>query len=84
MIFQLKKQINTSLDLSIIECLGPRMANPQILKMKAFLFSIRGDTLVWLVDLPMVFIISWKKIAPEFLFYPITRVMSIRSEVSRI
>nr|XP_017246015.1 PREDICTED: uncharacterized protein LOC108217656 [Daucus carota subsp. sativus] len=71
---------------TIVECMGPDMADPQILKMKAFPFSLDGAALDWFEDLPMGFITSWEKLVREFLqkFYPATRVISTRSQIAGI
>ena len=71
---------------TIVECMGPDMADPQILKMKAFPFSLDGAALDWFEDLPMGVITSWEKLVHEFLqkFYPATRVISMRSQIARI
>ena len=69
---------------TIVDCMGPNTADPQILKMKTFSFSLDGAALDWLEDLPMGFITSWEKLAQEVLqkFYPATRVMSMRSQIA--
>ncbi|XP_063938132.1 uncharacterized protein LOC135147976 [Daucus carota subsp. sativus] len=71
---------------TIVESMGPDMADPQILKMKAFPFSLDGSALDWLEELPVSYITSWEKLAQEFLqkFYPATRVMNMRSLIAGI
>ena len=70
--------------MTIVECMGPDMADLQILKMKAFPFSLDGSALDWFEYLPMGFITSWEKLVREFLqkFYPATRVINIRSQIA--
>ena len=72
--------------MTIVESMGPDMADPQILKMKAFPFSLDGSALDWLEELPVGYITSWEKLAQEFLqkFYPATRVMNMRSQIAGI
>ncbi|KAL8114468.1 hypothetical protein AgCh_021362 [Apium graveolens] len=70
--------------LTIVENMGPDLADPQILKMKAFPFSLDGAALDWLEEFPLGYITSWEKLAQEFLqkFYPATRVMNMRSQIA--
>ncbi|XP_017250788.1 uncharacterized protein LOC108221421 [Daucus carota subsp. sativus] len=72
--------------MNIVESMGPDMADPQILKMKAFPFTLNGSALDWLEELPVGYITSWEKLAQEFLqkFYPATRVMNMGSQIAGI
>lgn len=45
---------------TIVQCMGPNMADPQILKMKAFSLSLDGVVLDWFEDLSMGLITSLK------------------------
>ncbi|XP_074342359.1 uncharacterized protein LOC141679891 [Apium graveolens] len=51
--------------------------------MKAFPFSLDGAALDWLEEMPVGYIISWEKLAQEFLqkFYPATWVLNMRSQL---
>ena len=59
---------------TIVDSMGPNTADPQILKIKDFPFSLDGAALEWLEDLPMGFITSWEKLTEIFLqkFYRAT------------
>ena len=70
----------------IVESMAPEKADLQILKMRAFPFSLEGAAQDWLDELPSGHIDSWDRLTEEFLhkFYPPTRVMNTRREITGI
>ena len=70
----------------IVESMAPEKDDLQILKMRAFPFSLEGAAQDWLDELPSGHIDSWDKLTEEFLhkFYPPTRVMNTRREITGI
>ena len=66
--------------------MGPSNADQQILRMKAFPFSLEDKERSWLFAVPNGKINSWPTLVHEFLlkYFPMSRVTSLRKQITSI
>ncbi|XP_004288934.1 PREDICTED: uncharacterized protein LOC101294799 [Fragaria vesca subsp. vesca] len=64
----------------------PRNADINILKLKAFPFSLEDRAKSWLIDLPTGHIDSWEKMMSEFLtkYFPASKITVMRKQITGI
>ena len=64
----------------------PRNADINILKLKAFPFSLEDRAKSWLIDLPAGHIDSWEKMMSEFLtkYFPASKITVMRKQITGI
>ena len=64
----------------------PRGADPQLVKMRAFPFSLDDKARRWIFEVPTGRITSWNTMVNEFLlkYFPASRVTQLRSQITGI
>ena len=66
--------------------MSPRNADPVILRLKAFPFTLEDRAKTWLLDMPPGYINTWELLKKEFLskYFPASRVTAMRKMITGI